>query len=81
METHASAIASAVSADPANVGRPDAYFDAEKTASARTWQAFNLLAFMKARGEVEKGSSALTFLCPPLYISPLISRQPPRVKR
>ena len=60
MENHASAIASAVSADPANVGRPDAYFDAEKTASAGTWQSFNLLAFMKARGEeVKKQLEAL----------------------
>ena len=60
MENHASAIASAVSADPANVGRPDAYFDAEKTASAETWQSFNLLAFMKARGEeVKKQLEAL----------------------
>ena len=60
METHASAIASAVRADPSHAGRTDAFFDAELTASAGTWQSFNLLAFMEARGEeVKKQLEAL----------------------
>ena len=54
METHASAIASAVRADPTHEGYTNAFFDAEMTASAGTWQSFKLLAFMEARGEEGK---------------------------
>ena len=60
METHASAIASAVRAHATLQGLNSTPFDAELTASAGTWQSFNLLAFMEARGEeVKKQLEAL----------------------
>ena len=59
-EAHASAIASAVKTDP---GRPVSgvqQFEKELKASNGQWQEYNLLAFMKARGEeVKKQLDAL----------------------
>ena len=58
-ETHASAIASAVKADPM-IFSGGKYYYMETTASAGSWDVFNLLAFMKKRGEeVKKQLEAL----------------------
>ena len=59
VETHASAIASAVRVDPMAYDGGESYYR-EKRAAAGDWQYFNLLAFMKARGEeVKKQLEAL----------------------
>jgi len=59
-EAHAREIESAVKADPGRAIFADHQFEKELTASNGVWQKYNLLAFMKARGEeVKKQLAAL----------------------
>ena len=60
IEAHASAIASAVKTDPGRAVSTVRDFDKELKAANGRWQDYNLLAFMRARGEeVKKQTDAL----------------------